>query len=303
MKSLLRGLVRLFPAPFREQFGSGMIADLERDYDNTRARGLVATAWFAFATTWDLARSIVAEHVSPTWVRPQPTIEEEMDMRWTGKGWLADIRFAVRTLRRSPGFSAVTIGTLGLAIGANAAMFGVVDAVLLKPLPYGNVGQLVHIAATAPGSELPDEFGAAAEFYIQYKEQSKLLEDVAVYNSFTNTVRLGDRVERFRISWPTSSLFKTLGAKPILGRLPVAEDRDGAVVLSHALWGMWFSRDPAVIGKPIEVGGGTKTIIGVMGPEFKFPMATVMLWIANDIEPTGITPGRFGAPLVARMKP
>ena len=303
MKRLLRGLVRLFPAPFREQFGAGMLEDLERDYEHTRARGRAATAWFAIATSWDLVRSAVAEHVSPTWSRPQPSIEEGPDMRWTGTDWLSDLRVAARTLGRAPGFSAVTIGTLGLAIGANAAMFGVVDAVLLRPLPYANVDRLVHIAATAPGSGLSDEFGVAAEFYVQYKEQSKLIEDVAIYNSFTNTVRLGDRVERLRMSWPTSTLFNTLGAKPILGRLPVADDEDRVIVLSHALWSTWFSRDSAVIGKTIEAGGAVRTIVGVMGPQFKFPNAETMLWISNQVRAEGITPGRFGSTLVARMKP
>jgi predicted permease len=303
MTRVLRSLVRLFPAPFRERFGAGMIEDLEHDYERARTQGPAATAWFAVATGWDLVRSAVAEHVSPTWVRPQPTIDEEPDMRWTGKDWLTDLRYAARSLRRSPGFSAVTVGTLGLAIGANAAMFGVVDAVLLKPLPYGDVDRLVHIAATAPGSGLADEFGVAAEFYVQYKEQSKLLESVATYNSFTNTVRLGDRVERLRMSWPTNSMFTTLGAKPILGRLPVRSDEDDVVVLSHTLWSTWFGRDSSVIGKTIEAGGQTRTIVGVMGPEFKFPNAATMLWISNEVDPTGITPGRFGTTLVARMKP
>ena len=83
----------------------------------------------------------------------------------------------------------------------------------------------------------------SAEFYLQYKEQSRLLEDVSIYNSFTSTLRAGDRVERIRMSAPTSSLFTTLGASPILGRLPVAEDEDRVAVISHALWMSWFGGD------------------------------------------------------------
>ena len=105
-------------------------------------------------------------------------------------------------------------------------MFNVVDTVLLHPLPFAHADRLVHIAASAPGSGMPPEFGVACEFYVQYKEQSKLLEDVSTYNSFTSTMRAGDRVERIRMSWPTNSLFSTLGAKPILGRLPVAADEE-----------------------------------------------------------------------------
>ena len=128
--------------------------------------------------------------------------------------WMRDLRHATRALLRTPGFTLMAVGTLGLAIGANAGMFSVVNNVLLNPLPYGHADRLVHIAATAPGSDLPPEFGVSAEFFIQYKEQSRLLEDVSTYNSFTSTLRVGDRVERIRMSAPTTSLFTTLGAKP-----------------------------------------------------------------------------------------
>jgi putative ABC transport system permease protein len=217
--------------------------------------------------------------------------------------WGRDLRLAMRALRRSPGFTVVAVGTLGLAIGANAAMFGVVDAVLLRPLPFANADRLVHIAATAPGSQFPEEFGVSNEFFVQYRELSRLLEDVSTYNSFTNTLRTDDRVERVRMSWPTSSLFSTLGVKPILGRLPVAADEERAVVISHALWTTWFGQDPSVVGRSYYIGGGRREIIGVMGPEFRFPNDETLLWISSEIRPEGITPGRFGPPLVGRLKP
>jgi hypothetical protein len=93
----------------------------------------------------------------------------------------------------------------------------------------------VHIAASAPGTDLPGEVGVSSEFFLTY-QQSKLLENVSTYNRFTATMRTADRVERIRMSMPTSTMFETLGVKPILGRLPVAEDEDRVVVLSHALW-------------------------------------------------------------------
>jgi predicted permease len=223
-------------------------------------------------------------------------------MQSFAKEWVRDLRYALRFLRRTPSFTAVTVGTLGLAIGVNAAMFSVVDRVLLQPLPYAHVDRIVHIAATAPGSGFPNEFEPSAEFYVLYKE-SKLIEDLSTYNSFTATLRAGDRVERVRMSWPTSTLFSTLGAKPILGRLPVESDEERVAVISYRLWQSWFGGDSSVIGRSYSIAGMNRTVIGVMEPSFQFPEDGTVLWISSTIRPTGITPGRFGNPLVARMKP
>jgi putative ABC transport system permease protein len=296
-------MVRLFPIAFRARFGAAIVEQVERDYDRARERGHVSALLFWLDATWDLVRSSVSEHLNPTWTSTQPRLVEERDMQFTVREFGRDLRHATRSLRRSPGFAAVTIGTLGLAIGVNAGMFSVVDTVLLHPLPYANVDRLVHVAATAPGSGFPDEFGVSNEFFLQYKEQSKLLEDISTYNSGTSTLRAGDRVERVRMSWPTNSLFSTLGATPILGRLPVASDDDHAAVISHALWTQWFGRDSSVIGRSYEMSGASRTVIGVMGPDFKFPNDETMLWISGEIRAEGIQTGRFGTNLVARMKP
>jgi len=303
VKRALLSLVRLFPPAFREQFAADMAEQVERDYDAARARGHPALLWFALATAFDLAKSAAVERWSPTWVHTPTTSTEEQAMRSTFHGWSTDLRLAARALRRSPGFTAVAAGTLGLAIGANAAMFDVVDTVLLRPLPFAHADRLVHVAASAPGTEMPAEFGVSLEFYLQYREQSKLLEDVSTYNSFTSTLRTEDRVERVRMSSPTNSLYSTLGALPILGRLPVAADEDRVVVISHALWATWFGSDPAVVGRVYDIAGRRREVVGVMGPEFRFPEDGTLLWIAGEIRPERIEPGRFWMPLVARMKP
>ncbi len=217
--------------------------------------------------------------------------------------WLNDLRHAARALRRSPGFALVTIGTLGLAIGANVGMFSVVDAVLLNPLPYGDVDRVVSIAGTAPGSDMPDEFEVSFEFYVQYLEQSQLLDDVAIYGSFTSTLRTAERVERIRMSQGTISLFSVLSATPILGRLPVVEDESGVVLLSYGLWQSWFGGDSAILGRSYDVSGNSRTVIGVMGPEFRFPVDDTQLWYPAVVRLDDVTPGRFGIPMIARMKP
>ena len=95
------------------------------------------------------------------------------------EGWTKDLAHAARALRRAPGFTVVTVVTLGLAIGVNTGVFSVVDAVLLNPLPYPDADRLVYISGSAPGSDRPGEFDVGREFYVQYSEQADLLEGIA----------------------------------------------------------------------------------------------------------------------------
>ncbi len=217
--------------------------------------------------------------------------------------WIQDLQHAGRTLRRTPGFTLLAVLTLGLAIGVNTGIFSVVDTVLLSPLPYSQTDRLVFIAGAAPGSDLPPEFPLAPEFFVQYREQSQLIEEIATFNSFTNTLRAGDRIERVRMSSPTASLFDTLGVQPMLGRLPVPEDEEGVMVISHALWTTWFGSDPGILGQRFSAAGEDRTVIGVMGPNFWFPNRGTLLWIPQVVRSAEIQPGRFGQPLVARLAP
>lgn len=223
-------------------------------------------------------------------------------MGWSN--WMADLRHATRALWRTPGFTSTAVGMLGLAIGATAGMFNVVDTVLLDRLPYAHPDRLVYIAGSAPGSALPTEFEVSPELFVQYREQSRLIEDAATYGSFTSTMRAGDRVERIRMSWPTNSLFSTLGVAPILGRLPVDADENRAVTISYGLWNDWFARDPGVIGRSYRISGEDRTVIGVMGPDFRFPNADTQLWVSSTMTAADIKElGDFDYDMVARMVP
>ena len=216
--------------------------------------------------------------------------------------WTSDLRHAWRALLRTPGFLITCVATLALAIGAVAGMFSVVNAVMLRPLPYPDAGRLVAIGGTAPGSDMPERFGLGADFYLQYKEQSKLLDGVFMWNGGTSTLRTDTRVERIPMAWPTNDIYTTLGVRPQLGRLPVPEDGDNVVLISDQLWSSWFGRDPSVIGKSYFVSDSMKQVIGVMPPEFQFPSDRTMLWVSGTVLLENVRPGQGGPPLIARVK-
>jgi putative ABC transport system permease protein len=215
---------------------------------------------------------------------------------------MTDLRHAWRGLLRTPGFLVTSVGTLALAIGAVTGMFGVVNTVLLQPLPYPNADRLVVLSGTAPGSDLPDRFGLGFDFYFEYKERSKLLDGIFAFGGGTSTLRTDDRVERIPMAFPTNDMYKTFGVRPMLGRLPVPEDGDRVVVISDRLWDQWFARDSAVIGRSYFVSGQMRTVIGIMPPEFRFPSDQTLLWVAGEAQLSQVQPGNFGLPIVARMK-
>ena len=216
---------------------------------------------------------------------------------------ITDLRHAWRALLRTPGFLITSVGTLALAIGAVAGMFSVVNTVILKPLPFPDSDRLVVIAGTAPGSDMPERFSPGLEFYLHYKENSRLIDGIFVFGGGTSTFRTTDRVERIPMAWPSSDMYATLGVRPLLGRLPVAEDGDGVILISHQLWQGWFGGDSSVVGKSYFTSGEMRQIIGVMPPESTFPSDQTLLWVASPIQLEQIRPGQGGMPMVARLKP
>ena len=216
--------------------------------------------------------------------------------------WSTDLRHAWRALRRTPGFLVTCVAILALAIGAVAGMFSVVNAVLLRPLPFEEPERLVALGGTAPGSDLPERFELGSEFYLHYKENSKLLDGLFMFGGGTSTLRTENRVERIGMAWPTNDMYATLGARPQLGRLPRPEDGDDVVLISDELWSSWFGRDPNVVGRSYFVSDEMKQVIGVMPPEFQFPSDRTMLWVATPVRLEDVEPGQFGPPVIARMK-
>ena len=216
--------------------------------------------------------------------------------------WATDLRHAWRALLRTPGFLVTSVGTLALAIGAVTGMFSVVNSVILKPLPFPGPDRLVAVSGTAPGSDLPERFGVGLDFYFHYKENSRLLDGIFGFGSGSSTLRTEERVERIPMAWPGNDMYHTLGVRPQLGRLPVPEDADRVVLISHPLWQSWFGGDSSVIGRTYFVSGEMRQIIGIMPPEFRFPNDDTQLWVAGEPRLDQVQPGSLGLPIVARMK-
>ena len=217
--------------------------------------------------------------------------------------WIRDFKHAARGLSHAPGFTLVVVATLALAIGANATIFSVVNAVLLEPLPFPDADQLVHIGGTAPGTDQPDELGVPDELYFEIRESAPALENIAIYGIGSSTSRAEGHVDQLFMSGVTTPFFATLGVQPLHGRVPTEEDGPNVVVISHELWRTWFGSNLEVLNKSYTFANQNRTIVGIMPPEFRFPDERVSFWMPMPISAGKVTPGGFGPRAVARVKP
>ena len=230
--------------------------------------------------------TLVKEDVRKTW-------------RWT---WVdqfrQDVRYGLRGLRRNKGFTAFAALSLALGIGGNAAVFSLVNAVLLRQLPYRDPDRLVGITAYCPKGIIR-----------ALQERSRTI-DVAAYseNSEVNLTGQGEAVclVGSRVS---ANFLPVLGVEAELGRaIHEGEDvpgRDSVVVLSDALWRRKFGADPNIIGRPITIDGVDREVIGVMPPSFDFPNSDTELWTPLHMDPTNSFDYWYTGyiPLVARLRP
>lgn len=206
--------------------------------------------------------------------------------------FMRDIRFAFRTLGDAPTFTLVTVLTLALGIGANIAIFSVVSAVLLQPLPFPHSDRLVRVFDDLPGAGARDVGMSVPE--MQDLRAAGVFDQFAVIFPASTALAGGDRVERVELLGTTPNYFELLGAAPALGR--VYGERDAlpgffeGVVISDGLWKRQFGSDPGVIGRKIRVDEDGFTIIGVIPPGFRCPGNTpllVLVALAACLVPAG----------------
>jgi len=191
-----------------------------------------------------------------------------------------DVRFALRQLRKTPGFTAAAVLTLALGIGGNAAVFSVVNGVLLRPLAYPEPDRVVSISHRTRGGELPARLPNSSATHTVYQTGSRSFDAMALYTTWQGSLtgREGPP-EWVDVVAATRSLFDVLRVPPALGRaFTEAEDRPGgprAVIISHALWRQRFGGAPSAIGRTVTVDGTLSEIVGVMPAGFTFPTPAV----------------------------
>ena len=209
---------------------------------------------------------------------------------------LKDIRYALRWMARSPGFSAVAILSLGLGVGVNTAMFSLVDSLLFRPLPVSSPETLVDVFTTGGDG---DEFATSSyQDFLDLKSQNTVFTDMMGYSPMMAPLSLGDRSRIALGQVVTSNHFSMLGIQPFLGRLLVpSDDEPGAprvVVVSHRMWQREFGSDPAIAGRTLTLRGLPYTIAGIAPASFTgvVPLLTPELWLpiqhVEEVEPAGI---------------
>ena len=206
--------------------------------------------------------------------------------------FLQDFRYAVRQYRKNLGFTAVAVITLALGIGANTAIFSVVNGVLLRPLTFKDPGRLVRVWHVPPAKSFPGmtTFSVSAANYLDWERQNHVFERMAIYSYHGFTLTGGDKPEQIDACAVTSGFFATLGIQPVLGRAFTPEEdqpgRSNVVVLSHRLWQEHFGSNPNIVGQNIAMDGGSYLVAGVMPASFQFPdfaqMWTPMAWTDKE---------------------
>src|SRR5436190_13036752 len=220
---------------------------------------------------------------------------------------IKDIRYRFRSLCKRPGFSAIAILTLALGIGANTAIFSLVNAVLLRPLPFADPDRLVMIWEDAAFAGFPRNTPSAAN-YADVKNQNHVFTEVAALDFRTFNLTGDGEPQKVETRGVTGNFFPLLGVRPAAGRWFAAdEDKPGAnavVILSNALWQQRYGGQTDVIGKQLLLNGQPYTVIGVMPPSFQFLDSKVGMWVPIAFTPEQLASrDRHYLTVVGRMKP
>jgi predicted permease len=217
-----------------------------------------------------------------------------------------DLRYGLRALRKSPGFTVVAVLTLAVGIGANSAIFSVINGILLKPLPYPHSEELIDLHLTAPGVNFPDA-DPAPFLYFTYRDQGQSFQSVGLYKWDTQSVTGLTEPEQVQCLNVTAEVLPILGVQSALGRwfseTDAAPGSPQTAILTYGWWLTKFGGDPSVIGRQIMVDGNSREVIGVMPASFHFLDRDAVLLLPLQFDRTKAFLGLFDYPGIARLRP
>jgi putative ABC transport system permease protein len=234
--------------------------------------------------------------------------EEVRSYGWENilEGILQDLRYTLRRLRATPGFTLVSIGTLALGLGATSAIFSVINGVLLKPLPYVHPERLVAVWMTAPGVKITD-LNMAPSVYFTMRDGERAFQAVSMFNRGTTTVTGKSHPEEVQAVFATHELLPILGITPQLGRPFASADDDpdgeGTVMISDGYWHSHFGGNRAVLGRRINIEGSPTSVIGVLPASFEFMDQPLDLLLPLRLKRTAVHLGNFSYMGIGRLKP
>ena len=313
--SLYGLLLRLYPRDFRAQFGAEMMEFFrerrETAWRTSGALGVAQAWWRAIADVMRVASLERADATTDSMKRVnrastdysvQLTLESRTeDMLAT---LLGDLRYAFRGMLTKRAFSAVVLTTLALGIGANVAIFSVVNGVLLRPLPYPDAERIVQVNHRKPFTLVSE-----GEF-VDYRDGTKRFEKMAAFTPATGTLNDDRDPERVRMARVSDGFFSILNVPAEVGRtlLPEEDRRHApprrAVVLSHGLWTRRFGGERSIIGKEIRINDASFTVVGVMPQRFEFPSPETAMWVPLRLNyDTLWTRNNHYLEMIARLRP
>ena len=302
-----RSALLIFPPAFRERFGDEMMEFARQRVRRERTRGKVPVALFAARTFADLARtapgvwlSLILERDADASSPEQP--RDNMDIL------RQDLRFAIRALARRPGFTIVAALTLALGIGANTAIFSVVDAVLIRPLPYPHADRLVMVNGVqgTQGGQ-----GVSYADYVDWRRLNRSFDELGTLRGQSVNLTGGDAPDRLFGAFVSASFLRVMGPPMLRGRTFTDAETEVATaapiaIVSDEAWQSHFGADPAMIGKTLVLNGTTFTVVGIMGPKQAITYGSipdVMVPIAYYPNASGLARGTRGVSVIGRLKP
>ncbi len=223
---------------------------------------------------------------------------------------LQDLRYGVRTLWKTPGFTATALITLALCIGANLTIFAIVDAVLLRPLPFPEADRLVTIFNVYPKAGVERD-GSSFTNYYERRGNIAAFSELAICRESTAVIGEAGATQRESVMQVSPEFFSTLGISPIIGRSFTEEEltyqTDSVAILSDAYWRQHFNADPNVVGREIRANGIQKKVIGVLPPSFRYLSSEARLYFPLSSNPNSRVPGQRHSgnsiSMIARLKP